>query len=104
MSIGNAVLNLLGLAPQFAQAEAIISGTETAVEALKIIAGVFNSDAGIEGKHKLAALLAGSVQKEDGTIHLDVAHTVPDQPRGHWEWEWDAMDGYVNPHFVENSK
>ena len=105
MSIGNAVLNLLGLAPQFQEAEMIISASQTAVNAIKVVANLFETDDGKKAKEDLIAIMTGSSQKEDGSIHLDTARKPKAVPAaGHWEWDWDAMKGYVNPHWVEDAK
>jgi hypothetical protein len=99
MSVGVAILNLLGLAPQFQEAEMIISGTQTAVSALKIVANLFSTEQGEKAKEELASLIAGSKQKPDGSIHLDTAPVQKELPVGGHSplvWAWvGGLQGYV---------
>ena len=75
MSIGNAILGMLGLAPEFEKAETIISATQTGVEALSALTALLNGEDGEKFKKHMIELMGGS-KEVDGKVHIDAKPVV----------------------------
>ena len=70
MSIGNAVLSVLGLAPYVAEAEAAITATKSAVELIQSAKELLESEAGLKFRSKVEAIVAVTKEKVDGSVHI----------------------------------
>lgn len=95
MSVANALLNILGLAPQFEQAQTIISATKTGVEAVNALTELLKSHEGAKFKERMIELMGGS-HEVDGKVHIDVKPPEPAGSAPEMVWAWkDGFTGYA---------
>jgi hypothetical protein len=101
MSIGNAVLSVLGLSPYVQEAEAIVTASKTAIDLIKSTKELLDSDAGKKFRDHIETLVSVSHQKPDGSVHIgDAPHVLPQAVRPVMVWAWvGGLEGWrLVPH------
>ena len=106
--IGNAILGVLGLANIVSEAATVVSAGEDAMTLINAAKKLLDSHEGQQFREKVVSIVEVTKKQPDGSIHIGYeAHKDEDvtpPPAGHWEWDWDALQGYVNPHWVGDKK
>jgi hypothetical protein len=97
MSIGNAILSVLGIANYVTEGEQIITASKSAVEMIQAAKDLLDSDAGKAFREKAIEIVSVTKEKPDGSVHIGDAPTphteAPQYAKG--QYVFDPFAGWV---------
>jgi hypothetical protein len=97
MSIGNAILSVLGIANEVNEAESVITASKSAIEMIQAAKELLDSGPGKEFRDRASEIISVSHEKPDGSVHIGsdkpAAHDAPHYAKGHYEF--DSINGWV---------